>query len=152
MGYPIELLKATGDGMIKEITSLCNKTWERVEWPSDWGKSIIISIFKKGEVRECENYRTISLTSKILLKIIHKSMDNALEMELLANQAGFIRKRRGTRDHIANLKWIMERYREFRYIYALSTTARLCQSCTDVENTERNGNTKTFHCATQESL
>ena len=112
---PIELIKAAGDGMIKEITTLCNLIWETEEWPRDWTSSIFIPIFKKGDARECENYRTIALishTSKILLKIIHKRMEGTIERELPKNQAGF-RKRRGTRDHIANLRWIMERQREF---------------------------------------
>src|SRR6218665_3450985 len=82
---------------------------------SDWGKSIFIPIFKKGDARERENYRKIALishASKILLEIIHKRMESAIERELPVNQAGF-RRQRGTRDHIANLRWIMERQREF---------------------------------------
>lgn len=39
-------------------------------------------------------------------------MEDTIERELPANQAGF-RKGRGTRDHIANLRWIMERQREY---------------------------------------
>src|ERR1700733_13050358 len=114
-GIPIELIKAAGDGMVKEITTLCNLIWEKEEWPKDWEKSIFIPIFKKGDPRECENYMRIAIishTSKILLKIIHKRMESTIERELPMNQAGF-RKRRGTRDHIANLRWIMERQREF---------------------------------------
>ena len=112
---PIELIKAAGDGITKEITVLCNKIWEKGEWPSDWEKSIFVPILKKGDARECGNYRTIALishTSKILLKIIHKRMESTMEREMPENQAGF-RKRRGTRDHIANLRWLMERQREF---------------------------------------
>src|SRR3984885_12786373 len=114
-GIPIELIKAAGDGIIKEITTLCNLIWEKEDWPKDWEKSIFIPIFKKGDARECENYRTIEMishTSKILLKIIHKRMESTIERELPVNQAGF-RKARGTRDHIANIRWIMERQREY---------------------------------------
>ena|SRR6218665_1234780 len=88
-GIPIELIKAAGDSMVKGITALCNKIWEREERPSDWGKSIFTPIFKKVDARECENYRTIALishTSKILLKIIHKRMESAMDMKLPANQ------------------------------------------------------------------
>jgi hypothetical protein len=112
---PIELIKAGGDRTIREITRLCNQTWETGKWPRDWTKSVFIPLFKKGDARECENYRTIALishTSKILLKIIHKRMEVIVDRELPANQAGF-RKGRGTRDQIANLRWIMERQREF---------------------------------------
>ena len=76
---------------------------------------MFIPIFNKGDAKDCGNYRTIALishTSKILLKILHKRMESTVERELPANQAGF-RKGRGTRDHIANLRWIMERQREY---------------------------------------
>src|SRR6218665_591223 len=74
-----------------------------------------IPIFKKGDARSCDNYKTIALishTSKILLKIIHKRMESTIERELPDNQAGF-RKARGTRDHIANMRLIMERQLEY---------------------------------------
>src|SRR6218665_1128296 len=50
--------------------------------PEDWKKSTFIPIFKKGDARSCDNYRTIALishTSKILLKIIHKRMESTIE-------------------------------------------------------------------------
>ena len=112
---PIEMIKAGDDAMIKTITKLCNNIWKTGEWPEDWKRSVFIPLFKKGDARDCENYRTIALishTSKILLKIIHKRMENTIERELPVNQAGF-RKSRGTRDHIANMRWIMERQREY---------------------------------------
>jgi len=37
---PIELIKAAGDGMFKEITAICNKIRDREEWSSNCGKSI----------------------------------------------------------------------------------------------------------------
>ena len=114
-GIHIEMIKAGGDEMIKKITLLCNRIWETGEWPRDWKSSVFIPIFKKGDAKDCENYRTVALishTSKILLKIIHKRMESTVEREMPANQAGF-RKGRGTRDHIANLRWIMERQLEY---------------------------------------
>ena len=71
---------------------------------------------KKGDIRKCENNRTIALlshTSKILLKIIQKRLEPYMEELVSENQAGF-RKGRGTRDHIANLRWIMETSREYQ--------------------------------------
>ena len=114
-GIPIELIKEGEEAVIKTITKICNQIWRTGEWPEDWKSSVFIPIFKKGDARECENYRTIAMishTSKILLKIIHKRMENTIERELPVNQAGF-RKARGTRDHIANIRWIMERQREY---------------------------------------
>ena len=62
----------------------------------------------------CSNYRTISLishASKILLNVLLKRMENKLEEEVSNTQAGF-RKNRGTRDHIFNLRMIIQKYRE----------------------------------------
>ena len=114
-GIPIEMVKA-GDGvMTKTITKICNNIWTTGKWPADWKSSVFIPLFKKGDAKECENYRTIAMIShisKILLKIIHKRMESTIERELPDSQAGF-RKSRGTRDHIANMRWIMERQREY---------------------------------------
>ena len=62
----------------------------------------------------CSNYRTISLishASKILLNVLLKRIENKLEEEVSNTQAGF-RKNRGTRDHIFNLRMIIQKYRE----------------------------------------
>ena len=67
--------------------------------------------FKKGNAKECSNYRTIALisqTSKVMLKILWEA---STVCELPDVQAGF-RKGRGTRDQIANIHWIIEKARE----------------------------------------
>ena len=46
-----------------------------------------------------------------MLKVIMKRMENKLEEEVSNTQAGF-KKNRGTRDHIFNLKMIIQKYRE----------------------------------------
>ena len=79
-------------------------------------KSVFIPIPKKGNAKECSNYRTIALishTSKVMLKILQVRLQQYLNRELPNVQAGF-RKGRGTRDQIANIPWIMEKGREFQ--------------------------------------
>ena len=70
--------------------------------------------------KECSNYRTIALishASKVILKILQARLQQSVNRELPDVQAGF-RKGRGTRDQIANIRWIMKRAREFqRNIY-----------------------------------
>ena len=66
--------------------------------------------------KECSNYSTIALishTSKVMLKILHARLQQYMNGELSDVQAGF-RKGRGTRDQIANIRWIMEKAREFQ--------------------------------------
>ena len=61
------------------------------------------------------NYRAIALishASKEMLKILPARLQQYLNCELPDVQAGF-RKGRGTRDQIANIRWIMEKVREF---------------------------------------
>ena len=71
---------------------------------------------KKGNAKACSNYRTIaliSLTCKVMLKILQARPQQYVNRELPDVQAGS-RKGRGIRDQIANIRWIMEKAREFR--------------------------------------
>ena len=79
-------------------------------------RSVFIPIPKKGNAKECSNYRTIALishASKVVLKILQASLQQYVNHELPDVQACF-RKGRGTRDQIANIRWIMEKAREFQ--------------------------------------
>ena len=78
--------------------------------------SIFILIPKKGSTKECSNYWTIALTShasKVMLKILQDRLQQYLSWELPDVRAGF-RKGRGTGDQIANIRWIIEKAREFQ--------------------------------------
>ena len=90
------------------------------QWPQDWKRSIFIPIPKKGNVKEYSNYRKITLIShrnKGILKILQARLQQYVNNELPDVQAGF-RKGRGTRDQIANIRWIIKKAREFqRNIY-----------------------------------
>ena len=55
----------------------------------------------------------ISHASKVMLKILQARLQQYVNHELPDVQAGF-RKGRGTRDQIANIRWIMEKAREFQ--------------------------------------
>ena len=82
----------------------------------DWKKSLFIPISKKGNAKECSNYHTIALishTSKVTLKTLQARLQQYMNHELPDVQAGF-RKRRGTRDQIAKIHWIIEKVREFQ--------------------------------------
>ena len=81
-----------------------------------WKRSVFISIPKKGNAKEFSNYHTIALishASKVMLKILWARLQQYVNHELPDVQAGF-RKGRGTRDQIANIRWIIEKAREFQ--------------------------------------
>ena len=119
-GIPIELVKALGDRGTRMIHEMCNEIWRTREWPQQWKQSVYIPIPKKGNPRECGNNRTIALithASKVLLKVMQRRIEPYMQRELAAEQAGF-RKGRETRDQIANLRWILEKGREYnKHIY-----------------------------------
>ena len=112
------------------------KSWKMMLWKcctqyaSKFGKlssghrtgkrSVFIPIPKKGNAKECSNYHIIALishASKVMLKILQARLQQYVNCELPDVQAGF-RKGKGTRDHIANIRWNMEKAREFqRKIY-----------------------------------
>ena len=71
---------------------------------------------RKGNAKECSNYHTIALIShanKVMLKIFQARLQQYVKWELPDVQAGF-RKGRGTRDQIANIRWIIRKAREFQ--------------------------------------
>ena len=79
-------------------------------------ESVFIPIPKKGNAKECSNYRTIAFishTSKVMLKILQARLQQYVSRELPDVQTGF-RKGRRTRDQIAKICWIMEKAREFQ--------------------------------------
>ena len=78
--------------------------------------SVFIPVPKKGNAKECSNYRTtalISHASKVMLKILQARIQQYVNHELPDVQAGF-RKGRGTRDQFANIRWIIKKAREFQ--------------------------------------
>ena len=90
--------------------------WKTQQWPQDWKKSVFIPIPNKGNAKECANYCSIVLishTSKVMFKILQARLQQYLNQELPGVQTGFGIDR-GTRDQIANIRWIMEKAREFQ--------------------------------------
>ena len=92
------------------------QVWKTQQWPKDWKRYIFISIPRKGNAKECSNYRTIALishASKVMLQILQARLQQYINRKLPDVQSGF-RKGRGTIDQIANIRWIMEKAREFQ--------------------------------------
>ena len=112
----MELFQILKDDAVKVLHSICQQIWKTQQCPQDWKKSVFIPILKKGNAKECSNYRTIALishASKVMLKILQARLQQYVNRELADVQAGF-RKGRGIRDQIANIHWITEKAREFQ--------------------------------------
>ena len=115
-GIPVELFQTLKDDTVKVLHSICQQIWKTQQWPQDWKRSVFIPIPKKGNAKECINYRTIALishTSKVMLKILQARLQQYVNCELPDVQAVF-RKGRGTRDQIANIRWIMKKQESSR--------------------------------------
>ena len=112
-GIPVELFQILKANAMKVLHSICQQIWKTQQWPQDWKWSVFIPIPKKGNTKECSNYHAIALishASKVMLKILQPRLQQYVNRELPDVQAGF-RKGRGTRDQIANIRWIMEKAR-----------------------------------------
>ena len=110
-----------------------------------------VSFHSNPKERQCQrssNYHTIALishASKVMLKILQARLQQYVNRELPDVQTGF-RKGRGTRDQIANIRWIMEKAREFqKNIYFCFIDYAKAFDCVDhnkLENSERDGHTR----------
>ena len=113
---PAELFKSLKEDTIKVLHSLCQQIWKTQQWSQDQKRSILIPVPKKGSTKESANHWTVALishASKVMLKILHARLQHYVNQELPDVQVGF-RKGRGTRDQIVNIRWIIEKVREFQ--------------------------------------
>ena len=58
-GIPVELFQILKDAAVKVLHSVCQHIWKTQQWPQEWKWSVFIPIPKKGNAKECSNYRTI---------------------------------------------------------------------------------------------
>ena len=104
------------DTLEKEIATHSRiLAWE-IPWTEEPGRLQSIGHKELDMTKQCSNYRTIALishASKVMLKILQARLQQYVNCELPDVQAGF-RKDRGTRDQIANIRWIIKKAREFQ--------------------------------------
>ena len=60
-GISVELFEILKDDAVKVLHSISQQIWKTQQWPQDWKRSVFIAIPKKGNAKECSNYRTIAL-------------------------------------------------------------------------------------------
>ena len=84
-GIPAELFEILKDDAVKVMHSVYQQIWKTQQWPQDWKRSVFILVPKKGNAKECSNYRTIALishTSEIMLKILQARLQQYMNHEL----------------------------------------------------------------------
>ena len=157
-GIPAELFQILKDNAVEVLNSICQKIWKTQQWPQDWKRSVFIPIPEKSNAKECSNYHTVALishASRVMLKILQAWPQQYVDQELPDVHAGF-RKGRGTRDQIANIRWIIEKAREFQknIYFCFIDYAKAFDSVDNnkLENSERDGNTSPPYLPPEKSV
>ena len=65
-GIPVELFQILEDDVVEVLHSICQQIWKTQQWPQDWKRSVSIPIPKKGNAKDCSNYRTIAFISLLV--------------------------------------------------------------------------------------
>ena len=80
-GIPVELFQILKNDALKVLHSVWQQIWKTQQWPQDWKRSVFITIPKKGNAKECSNYRTIAFishASKVMFKILQARLQQYL--------------------------------------------------------------------------
>ena len=156
-GIPAELFQDLKDDVVKVLHSVCQQIWETQLWPHDWKRLVFIPILKKGNAKQCLNYRTISLilhASKVMLKILQVRLQHYVNQELPDVQAGF-RKGKEPEIKLPTSAGSSRKQGSSRktFISALLTMPKpLTVWITTVENSERDGNTRPPDLSAEKSV
>ena len=111
----LEMLKALTGKRILWLMQVCQVAWKFGKTPRNWQTGVIISIFKKGDRKQCTNYRGISLLSlpgKVYAKCLERKCREIAKSKLEDGQCGF-HPGRSTTDQIFTLKQIFEKSWEY---------------------------------------
>ena len=114
-GVQVELLKAEENKTPTLLTNILRKVWISETAPDDWKVGLIVKLPKKGDLTDCNNWRGImllSVTSKILSRVILNRISASIDQLLRKNQAGF-RKGKSCADQIFALRQIIEQSHEW---------------------------------------
>ena len=122
-GIPAEIFKYGGELLTNRLYQLIVMSWQEGIIPQGFKDVSIVPIFKKkGDHRDCGNYRGISLLAiagKIMAKIVQDRLSKLAEGILTESQCGF-RRERSTIDMIFALRQIQEKaVEQYRELYVV---------------------------------
>jgi hypothetical protein len=111
-----ELLKHGRDIVSTELLHLFNLIWQKEEVPEDWRNGVIVTLPKKGNLSDCDNWRGITLLSvpgKAFCSALLNRLKETVDITLREEQAGF-RRGRSFCEQIFTLRNIIEQSQEFQ--------------------------------------
>ncbi|XP_073815639.1 uncharacterized protein [Musca autumnalis] len=119
---PAELLKYGAPSLVDALFPIIRTAWTTSKIQDAWKEGVIITIPKKGDLKECKNWRGITLLNsiaKLMASLLLNRIRPAVESILRCEQAGF-RTGRSCADHINTLRIIIEQSKEYNaHLYLL---------------------------------
>ena len=115
MKSDLSLLKSLSRHGILWLTRVCRVAWREGKAPVDWQTGIVVPIFKKGDRRECSNYRGITLLNlpgKVYARVLERKCRTIVEPKIQDTQCGF-RPGLGTTDQLFILRQVFEKVWKF---------------------------------------
>lgn len=106
-----ELYKFMGQAGLQALHIIINEAWKTNTVPQEWTRSVIIPLYKKGDRKDCKNYRGISLmctACKIYESVLEQRLRKNIESKLHPAQSGF-RPGYSTQDHIFTIRNLIEK-------------------------------------------
>ena len=111
-----EMLQYGGTAVTEWLHDVISAAWRHERTPQDWRHAVMVTIFKKGDMRDCDNYRGLSLQSvpgKVYALLLLKKVAKIMDSTVLECQSGF-RPGRSTADHLFSLNQLFSNAIEFR--------------------------------------
>lgn len=115
-GIPAELMLADPQTTAAALSPHIAEAWNTENFDADWKRGFIVKLPKKGDLRDCNNWRGITILNvinKIMALIIHGRINDHLDAQLRDEQAGF-RANRGCIDQSNTIRLIVEQSVEYR--------------------------------------
>ena len=87
-----ELLRTDMEDTASRLTKCYNRLWETERWPKMWKKGLVVKIFKKGDLSECNNWRGVTLLpviNKIFCRMLLERIKKGVDKKLRKSRLGF---------------------------------------------------------------
>ena len=121
-----DLLRTDMEDTTSRLATCYNRLWESEKWPQVWKKGLIAKIFKKRYLRNCNNWRGVTLLpviSKMFCWMMLEQIKIGIAKKLRKEQAG-LRPKRSATEHIFILRNILEQAGGLVCTYTLWTSRK----------------------------
>ena len=106
-----------GPGGVAWLHRIITVAWNSGSAPKEWQAGVVVPIFKKGDQKDCNNYRGLTLLSlpeKVYSKVLERRCRQIAESKIQDEQCGF-RPGRSTTDQLFTLRVLFEKSWEYAH-------------------------------------